>query len=326
MLSPLEEADLACVIAQLEALKYNGLETLEPSWVHSVLVTPGAPRQSLLTWALIQLFPLEAAELATAPQHVHTPRILQCFSCMGICKAGDSDVIQGTAPAPAQLKFWRRCLDNVRNLQESTAFADDKRVEPQASNALLDQLAYSPHLQPILKGGGTSLIPGDLQEKYRTWCKYGQYIPLGDLLQDSHDQLAEQLKKYNNIEEQWKVKSFAEQQSDLHTDLNKQVPAFTKELGLFQGVYSLYIAPWTTSSTKLELPDTGPLVHDATGKLAKLIQALKSTEEALQKCEELGEQEKLLERHGNCPSVTSSLQSLLTQPSLNKLVQNDNMK
>nr|XP_053652135.1 uncharacterized protein LOC128702126 isoform X1 [Cherax quadricarinatus] len=317
-----EEDILAGIITHLEYLSYNGLETMEPSWVRSVLLTAGVPRQSLMLWVLSQLVPTEAAEISTAPPHIHTQRILQCLSCMGICRSGDSEVIQGTAPAAAQLQFWQRCLDSISHVRRFSTSVKDQESESHSSSILLDQLADSPYLQPILKDGGTTVIPGDLREKYRMWCRYGQYIPVTDLLQDNHDQLNKQLEKYSAMEEHWKVQQTSTEQNELQANVCQGISDLSKQHELFQGVYSLYIAPWTTSNTQLELPNTGPLVHESNVKLTKLTQVLKRTEEASQRCEELGEQEKAVTRHSNHSSaITSTLHSLISQQSLAKSVQ-----
>ncbi|XP_053652136.2 uncharacterized protein [Cherax quadricarinatus] len=267
-----EEDILAGIITHLEYLSYNGLETMEPSWVRSVLLTAGVPRQSLMLWVLSQLVPTEAAEISTAPPHIHTQRILQCLSCMGICRSGDSEVIQGTAPAAAQLQFWQRCLDSISHVRRFSTSVKDQESESHSSSILLDQLADSPYLQPILK--------------------------------------------------HWKVQQTSTEQNELQANVCQGISDLSKQHELFQGVYSLYIAPWTTSNTQLELPNTGPLVHESNVKLTKLTQVLKRTEEASQRCEELGEQEKAVTRHSNHSSaITSTLHSLISQQSLAKSVQ-----
>lgn len=43
------------------------METLEPSWVQSVLLTAGGPRQNLLKWVLEQFSPAEAVEVRALP-------------------------------------------------------------------------------------------------------------------------------------------------------------------------------------------------------------------------------------------------------------------
>lgn len=44
----------------------------------------------------------------------------------------------------------------------------------------------------------------------------------------------------------------------------------SKQQELLQGAYSSYITPWITSTQQLELPNTGPLIHEANTKLATL--------------------------------------------------------
>lgn len=79
----------------LQILQYKGIETLEQSWVRSVLLTPGSSRKNLMMWVLSYLCPTEAAVLPTAPEHTHTQsklsivlfmlNLLQIFWCITGC-------------------------------------------------------------------------------------------------------------------------------------------------------------------------------------------------------------------------------------------------
>ncbi|KAG7175522.1 uncharacterized protein LOC121858087 [Homarus americanus] len=319
MSGPKEEEVITYIITQIQALEYNDMETLEPSWVRSVLLTAGGPRQKLMMWVLSQLCPTEAAELATVPQHSLIHRILQSLSCMGICRLGDSDVIHGTAPAAAQLQFWCVCFDSISRLRQLSPGASKQRAESRAANLLLDHLAHSPHLQPTMREGGVRVVPADLKEKYRAWCRVRQNLPVADLLLDTQEHHSEAMEKYNTMDERWKLRLSTEEQREIQGSVCEAVSRLTKQQELLQGVYSSYIAPWTNSTTQLELPNTGPLIHEANIKLATLTQVLKSSEEASQRCEDLGEHEKTAARQGIHPSaIMSTLRSIVTRPSFAK--------
>lgn len=309
-----EDDAITYIINQLEILEYKGLETLERSWVRSVLVTPGSPRKNLMMWVLSYLCPTEAADLPTVPEHTHTQRIMQSLSCMGICQPGDSEVIEGTAPPALQLKFWCMCLDSIWRLLQFLPLTSQQQAESNTADMLLDRLAHSPYLQPTLKEGGVSIIPGDLREKYRAWCKHGGHISYPDLLLERKDQVKSQLEKYNAMEERWKVRLSEEEHHQLQADVCQGLSGLSKQLDLFQGVYTAYIAPWTTSTKQLELPNTGPLVHESNSKLATITEIIKSMKEPSKRCEDLAEHEKSLARHTNHPSaITSTLHSILSK-------------
>lgn len=57
-----------------QKLGYDGLDSFEPAWVQSVLVSGGGggPRHNLLQWVVQQLSASTAADLHRAPQHTHT--------------------------------------------------------------------------------------------------------------------------------------------------------------------------------------------------------------------------------------------------------------
>ena len=52
-----------------QTLECDELDTLEPQWVRSVLVSPGRPRQNLLNWVFARLCPSEFSTLSTVPPH-----------------------------------------------------------------------------------------------------------------------------------------------------------------------------------------------------------------------------------------------------------------
>lgn len=67
-------------------LEYPGMETLEPSWVQSVLLTAGGARLSLLMWVLGQFSPAEAAEVQALPQslQLQSKRLVVGFGGSGL--------------------------------------------------------------------------------------------------------------------------------------------------------------------------------------------------------------------------------------------------
>ncbi|KAK8386320.1 hypothetical protein O3P69_010770 [Scylla paramamosain] len=308
-----EDPTLQDIIRKLEALGCDELETLEPQWVYSVLVSPGRPRQNLLRWVIARLSPSEYSNLSSVPSHAQEQKILQILICMGICLPGDTDIIEGSAPEMTQIKFWRTCLDVIEHLQDFSQTRDKERIDPQVASLLLSHLALSPHLLPTLKEGEATLVPEDLKDKYHVWCKQQKHTPVSESLRKVKEQLSQEQEKHKYLEKCEAIPSTEEHQS-LQASVEKALSSLTKEQELLRGVYSTYIAPWTTSTAQLELPNTGPLVEEADSKLSTLVKALKTTEEILENCERLEEQEKAILKEVLHPSsITTTLHSLVAE-------------
>ncbi|XP_037772777.1 uncharacterized protein LOC119568377 [Penaeus monodon] len=308
-----EEEMLQLIIKYIDVLEYPGMETLEPSWVQSVLLMAGGRRLNLLMWVLEQFSPAEAVEVQALPQTLQMQRILQTLSALGVCRPGDAEVIEGNAPPGTQYKFWLGCLESIYNLRRFPPLPAHQQSESYAADSLMDQMSHSPHLQLILKEGGVNVVPGDQREKYRAWCKYGQRIPISELLGETEEKLKECQKMYDAMDNRWKAESSSDPK-ELQTKVCSSIADLGKQQELLQGVYSAYIAPWTTSTQQLELPNTGPLIHEANTKLAALTKVLKATQDASNICEELAEREKAIMRHSTQPSsVTETLHTLVSQ-------------
>lgn len=312
-----EEDLLERIVRLIEVLGYDGMETLDHKWVRSVLVSGGTERHNFMVWVVSQFCSTDAADLQMAPVQTHSQRILQSLSSMGVCKPGDADLIEGTAPPFNQLKFWRACLEKIGQLRQASNLRS-RRQDSFTSDMLLDHLAHSSYLNQILKDSGANVIPGDLRGKYRASYKYIKSIPLSEVLQESEEHLSESQERYKAVDKKWKTSSPVcangdDQNGEQQQNLCSTISGLNKQQDLFQGVYTSYIAPWTTSAPQLELPNTGPLVQEATAKLLNLTKVLKSMEEVSQRCEELAEQEKQMTRHVNHPpTIMSTLQSIVT--------------
>lgn len=301
------------IIKYIDVLEYPGMETLEPSWVQSVLLTAGGPRQNLLKWVLEQFSPAEAVEVRALPQTLQMQRILQSLSALGVCRHGDTEVIEGNAPPAAQYKFWLGCLESIYNLRRFPPLPAHQHSESYAADSCMDQMSHSPHLELILKEGGVNVVPGDQREKYRAWCKYGQRTPISELLRQTEVKLKECQKMYEAMDNRWKAESILNPK-ELQTNMCSSIADMSKQQELLQGAYNSYITPWITSTQQLELPNTGPLIHEANTKLATLTKVLKAIQDASNMCEELAEREKAIMRHAMQPSsVTSTLHTLVSQ-------------
>ncbi|XP_064116590.1 uncharacterized protein LOC135222433 [Macrobrachium nipponense] len=246
---------------------------------------------------------------------VHIYEILQSFSSLGICKVGDSSLIEGTAPPLEQLKFWRGCLDKVWQVHHITGHGHLQK-DSLISDRFLDHLANSKHLSVIQKDTGANVIPGHLREKYRANCKYVKSIPYDEVLLEAEEKLKELHNHCSSVDKKWKNSPLITRDIDgaqQQQALCDSISCVTKQQDLFQGVYSTYISPWTKSSSQLDLPDTGPTIHEATTKLYNLTVVLNSMEEVSQKCWELTEQGKQMRKHRNRPSpIMSMLQDIVT--------------
>ncbi|XP_042890644.1 uncharacterized protein LOC122265389 [Penaeus japonicus] len=312
-----EDELLQHIIKYIDVLEYPGMETLEPSWVQSVLLTAGGARLSLLMWVLGQFSPAEAAEVQALPQSLQLQRILQTLSSFGVCRPGDTEIIEGNAPPGAQYRFWLGCLESIYNLRRFPPLPAHQHSESYAADSLMDQMSHSPHLQLILKEGGVNVVPGDQREKYRAWYKYSQRTPVSESLEATEEKLRECQKMYEATDNRWKAES-PSNPKELQTKVCSSIADLCKQQELLQGVYSAYIAPWTTSTQQLELPNTGPLIHEANTKLATLTKVLKATQDASDRCEELSEREKAIMRHSTQPSsVTSTLHALVSPSNVN---------
>ncbi|KAG0717226.1 hypothetical protein GWK47_054876 [Chionoecetes opilio] len=112
----------------------------------------------------------------------------------------------------------------------------------------------------------------------------------------------------------WDEIPSAEEHHSLQASVEQALANLSKQQEVMQGVYSTYIAPWTTSTTHLELPTTGPLVEETESKLSSLVKALKTTEEILHNCEKLEEQEKAILKASHHPScISTTLHSLVAE-------------
>ncbi|XP_068244763.1 uncharacterized protein [Palaemon carinicauda] len=305
------------VIRLLEKLRYDTvLDSMEPSWVRSVLVEVGPARHNLLVWVHSQLCPTEAEELQASLKQTHFQKILESFTSLGICKPGDSGLIQGTAPPLDQLKFWRGCLHKVWQVHHVSSLGHSQK-DSIICDRFLDHLANSKHLSVIQKDSGANVIPGHLREKYRANYKYVKSIPHDSILLEAEENLKELQDRYSTVDKKWKnqpliTKDGGGLQQQQET-LCESVSCLIKQQDLFQGVYSTNISPWTKSSSQLELPDTGPVIHEATTKLSNLTAVLNSMEDVSRKSWELAEQGKELTKHRNRPStITSMLQGIVT--------------
>ncbi|KAG0722484.1 HAUS augmin-like complex subunit 7 [Chionoecetes opilio] len=308
------QSHLHHIIAQLQELECDALETLEPQWVYSVLVSPGRPRQTLLKWVFARLCPSEYSNLSTVPPHVQEQKIFQSLTCMGICLPGDSNIVEGSAPEAAQLKFWRTCLDAIHHLHNFLQARDKRITEPHDASVLLARLAHSPHLLPTLRGGEASLVPEDLKDKYQAWCKQQKHSSVSESLRKVKEQLCEVQEKHKSFDKVWDEIPSAEEHHSLQASVEQALANLSKQQEVMQGVYSTYIAPWTTSTTHLELPTTGPLVEETESKLSSLVKALKTTEEILHNCEKLEEQEKAILKASHHPScISTTLHSLVAE-------------
>ncbi|XP_050726473.1 uncharacterized protein LOC127003609 [Eriocheir sinensis] len=305
------EEDLRLIIGRLEALGCNELETLEPHWVHSVLVSPGRPRQSLLMWVFAHLCPSEFDRLSSVPPLAHPQKILQSLICMGLCLPGDIDIIEGSAPEATQIKFWKTCLDTIHHLQNFSQPGKKETSDPQLASLLLSHLAHSPHLLPTLKGSETSLVPEDLLNKYHAWQRQRNHTPVSESLKKLENHLSEEKEKCKPLEK-WHETLSSEEHQHLQTSIEGALTSLTKQQEVLRSVHTTYIAPWTASNTQLELPTTGPLVEQAHSKLSSIIKDLKGTEEILQNCEELEEQKRTILKDTQHPSsIITTLHSLV---------------
>ncbi|XP_045136940.1 uncharacterized protein LOC123519581 [Portunus trituberculatus] len=307
-----DDHTLLLIINKLQALGCDELETLEPQWVHSVLVSPGRTRQNLLRWVITRLSPSEYSKLSSLPNHAQEQKILQILICVGICLPGDTDIVEGSAPEVTQLKFWKTCLDVIEHLQDFSQPRHKERIDPQDADLLLSHLAHSSHLLPTLREE-VMLVPEDLQDKYHAWCRQQKHTPVSDSLRKVNEQLSREQEKHNYLEKCKAIPSAEEHQS-LQASVEKALSSLAKEQEVLRDVYSTHIAPWTTSSTQLELPNTGPLVEEADSKLSTLLKALKTSEEMLENCERLEEQKKAILREAQHPSsITTTLHSLVAK-------------
>ncbi|XP_037772678.1 uncharacterized protein LOC119568293 [Penaeus monodon] len=249
-----EEEMLQLIIKYIDVLEYPGMETLEPSWVQSVLLMAGGRRLNLLMWVLEQFSPAEAVEVQALPQTLQMQRILQTLSALGVCRPGDAEVIEGNAPPGTQYKFWLGCLESIYNLRRFPPLPAHQQSESYAADSLMDQMSHSPHLQLILKEGGVNVVPGDQREKYRAWCKYGQRIPISELLGETEEKLKECQKMYDAMDNRWKAESSSDPK-ELPTKVCSSIAILANSKNYCK---------------QLELPNTGPLIHEANTKLAAL--------------------------------------------------------
>ncbi|XP_066969423.1 uncharacterized protein [Macrobrachium rosenbergii] len=311
-----EKILLAQIIRLIEKLHYDAeLDSMEPGWIRSVLVEASPARHNLLVWVLSQFCPSDAEDLQSSLKQTHSQKILQSFSSLGICKVGDSSLIEGTAPPLEQLKFWRGCLDKVWQVHHVTGHGHLQK-DSLISDRFLDHLANSKHLSVIQKDTGANVIPGHLREKYRANYKYVKSIPYDEILLEAEEKLRELHNRCSSVDKKWKNSPLITRDIDgaqQQQALCDSISCLTKQQDLFQGVYSTYISPWTKSSSQLDLPDTGPTIHEATTKLSNLTVVLNSMEEVSQKCWELTEQGKQMTKHRNRPStIMSMLQDIVT--------------
>ncbi|KAK4311774.1 hypothetical protein Pmani_016731 [Petrolisthes manimaculis] len=311
----LKEEILTRVISQLETLGYDGFDSFEPTWVHSVLVSGwGGPRHDLLQWMVQQLSPSTAADLHRAPQHTHAQKILQCLSYLGICKTGDLEIIEGKVSDITQLKFWQACLDSILNLRQfcKTSTASEQNNN---ANSLLLQLVHSPHLQSTLQQGGClNFVPGDLVKLHKVWAKRRDHTSLVNYLQQAKLELHQSQQQYDHLEEKWKVKCSEEEGEQLQYKMGEAVKNLMQQQNLLKQVYTSYIAPSITSRPQLELSEVGPLVHQSRVQLNTITEALQVMEELLRRCEELVEEELNYKNSSSShtPSTISTLHTLTT--------------
>lgn len=68
------------------------------------------------------------------------------------------------------------------------------------------------------------------------------------------------------------MKCSEEEGQQLQLNISEAVKNLMQQQDLLQGVYTSYIAPWTTSRPQLELSDVGSLVHQSRGQLNTITQ------------------------------------------------------
>ncbi|KAK7082131.1 hypothetical protein SK128_009275 [Halocaridina rubra] len=308
------------IIRLIEILGYNGMETLDPSWVRSVLVSNNdAPRQKFMIWIVTELCHSDGEALLLAPQQALSQKILQSLTTLGLCHDEDLELIEGKAPPLTQLKFWCACLEKVSHLRQVSA-RDSHLFHYKLSSCdvLIDHLAHSSRLNLILKNSAPNVIPGDLKKMYKQNCKSVRSLPLNKLLQETENELSVLRNQYESVDKQWKdvspVSVDVRDDDAAQQNLCKAVSALNTQLELFQGVYTSCVQPWIGSSPPLELPNTGPVIEHAATKLQEIIKALKSMEEVSQRCEDLEKMDtEIIKLIHNPATIRSALHNIVSE-------------
>ncbi|KAF2348616.1 hypothetical protein FHG87_020627, partial [Trinorchestia longiramus] len=196
------QADVDYIVQLLQLLQYSGVESTDDEWIKTLLFVRGEARCQLLLWLVRLIAPSADAcsETWIERKDSHDLKgVLQLLSSLGLCRPTDVDVVSGTAPVPQQLRFWTLLVETA--CDKTSADPADGEKYSRATD-LLYTLCTSTAMAHISNCEGSSVLPGDLQDKYRSWCRHNKNnkLPsLADRLHNTQQTLAETLQQLHEI-------------------------------------------------------------------------------------------------------------------------------
>ncbi|CAL4146418.1 unnamed protein product [Meganyctiphanes norvegica] len=194
---------------------------------------------------------------------------------MGLCRPTDTDVIEGTAPGPAQLKFWKLCFDAILKLRQLPPTPQLQAEESRQADMALHCLAAAPYTAITLRETGISMLPADLMDGYklhqRAVKKSSSYKPepLEDQLQDVLLKL-QQLKNNQNSSSIPIREQTDEEYERIQASMAANLNSLGEQQQVFQNVFKSTIAPWISADTHTELSNAGQLIYETQPKIQKI--------------------------------------------------------
>ncbi|XP_076059454.1 uncharacterized protein LOC143036082 [Oratosquilla oratoria] len=308
-----QEVKLINKITQhFQSLNDDILDNYEPSYVRSVLLTPGATRNKTLRWALEKLHPASALSLEREPSTAHPQRMLNSFSALCLCKTGDLNIIKGEASPLSQLQFWAAVLESVHHLCHIKV----SQAKLDMFDSFMGNLTLLPHLDSTLSASRMGLIDDDddLRKKYQLWCEKGHHSSFVKLMENTQSELEKRTSYFENkdLHEMYKEpieqEGFENALKTLETKLMLQRDQCTGLCDTFDSD----ISPWIGTPEPITETIRGPLIRQMNTQVQQFIKDLHTVEEVTRANIKLKEIVKLSEqRHQHPPKSMKDLKDLL---------------